>query len=467
MECETAAKEAPEWLGRGAIYQILLSSFTEEGTLKAATGKLPELAELGVGAVYLCPICQQDEDPREEFWSGRQRKTRSARNPYRVKDYFRVEPECGDEEDLLGFIAEAHRLGMRAIIDIVYFHCGPGASFLAESPDFVKRDANGAIAKGPWNFPVLNYGNASLREYLLRNIDLLVGKFGVDGFRCDASWLVPLDFWEEARKRAEKLKPEIAFIAESEDKADQLRAFDASYSFPWVAGLHALFNRKTPVASLREIHDAEKAKFLPGTRFLRYVEDHDVAHNCSQGLLRENGQDATSWTKTVLEKGIPEDGLKPGKRLDRLWGVKAVNAALTLNFALDGIPLLYNGQELADVSEQCIYRKTPIDWSGTKTSDGKARKTLIKRLCELRRGEKALSEGALKWIECEAEGQILSFERIFGEERILALFNLSDAPARAILAQTREKTRQILCEGAKIEESEAEIEPFGFFLGEA
>jgi glycosidase len=178
------ARPAPEWMTRGVMYQIWLRSFTTEGTLKAATQRLHLVADLGATIVYLCPVQLADDDLRPEFWSTRQKAsgTRNPRNPYRIKDYDAIDPEYGTEADLRAFVAEAHRIGLRVLMDMVYFHCGP-TSPLLDRPGFVKRTPDGKPFTGSWNFPVLDFGSAGLREHLWANMERWVKEFDVDGFR--------------------------------------------------------------------------------------------------------------------------------------------------------------------------------------------------------------------------------------------------------------------------------------------
>ena len=170
-EIRKKARKSTERLSRSVIYQISLRAFTPEGTLKAARVHLSEIAAMGADIVYLCPICLQDDDPRQEFWSPRQKKYGNPHNPYRIKDYYAVDPEYGTENDLREFVAEAHRLGMRVMMDIVFYHCGPTAVFINEHPDYVVRNPDGSIALGTYAFPLLNYESQELREYLCRNLE--------------------------------------------------------------------------------------------------------------------------------------------------------------------------------------------------------------------------------------------------------------------------------------------------------
>ena len=58
-----------------------------------------------------------------------------------------------------------------------------------------------------------------------------VREFDVDGYRADAEAHIPIEFWEMARGRLERIKPDIVLIAESSRPECQLKAYDANYGF--------------------------------------------------------------------------------------------------------------------------------------------------------------------------------------------------------------------------------------------
>ena len=463
-ETKGKARKSPEWLTRSVIYQIFLRSFTPEGTLKAASRRLPELAKLGVDILYLCPICLQDDDMRKEFWSDRQSAcgTKNPKNPYRIKDFYSIDPEYGTDAELHEFVEEAHKFGMRVLLDIVFFHCGPTAVFIDKHHDFVKRNPDGSVFNGSWHFPALNFESPALREYLLRNLEYWIDKFGVDGYRCDVSDAVPLDFWEAARRRIEKLKPEVIVLAEGQRNEDQNVAFDLNYNFTWAFTLHKIFNQGKPVSTLREIWGKMSSERPDGYRFIRYVDNHDIAHDTAQGLLRKATQNDEAWQGTVDFLGIPEKGLPPDSRIDKAWGIDAVNATLALSFTLDGVPFLYNGQEVADTALHSIYERVPVDWSKSQTQAGRARWGLCRSLCGLRHSERALCDGSLTWLDNEEPDSVLSFVRTFENEKILVVVNLSGRKIKpSVLIPERIGFESLLASGGNI----CELAPFGFFIG--
>ncbi|MDX9981355.1 MAG: alpha-amylase family glycosyl hydrolase, partial [Lentisphaeria bacterium] len=229
-------RPSPAWFTHGIIYQVQPRAFTPEGTLAAATARLPEVAALGTTIVYLWPVTVADDDLNPDYWSPRQKacNLNNPRNPYRTKDYYHVDPEYGSDQDLKDFIRAAHRLGLRVMLDLVYLHCGPDPVFLAEHPDFVLRHPDGSMRNAAWCFPGLNFANPGLREYLWRNMEMWIRDYDADGFRCDVSARVAQEFWEEGRRRIERIKPDVAMLAEARRSSDQDFAFDADYGFDWL-----------------------------------------------------------------------------------------------------------------------------------------------------------------------------------------------------------------------------------------
>lgn len=376
---------------RAVIYQLFLRAFTPEGTINAAAKLLPHLASIGVDIVYLCPITTSDDDMDRTHWSERQRESGidNPCNPYRLKDYYEIDPEYGTDEDLLAFVRTAHQLGLRVILDLVYWHCGPKANIIAEHPDFVQRDQNGELIFNEYNFALLNYDNPALREYLYNNMVYFIDDFDVDGYRADVACAVPVDFWNEARRRLVARKPDLIMLAESEEPALHDQAFDLSYAFRWSYPVNSVFDGKAPATAVKacwqELNDLMAAN---PPRFVRCIDNHDIA---SDDL--ENRQ----------EKRRP---------------LEANDAALLLDFTIDGIPFVYNGQEIADATRLSLWsnrfhtHNQCIDWSKALTADGRARLEFFKKLTALRHETPALVTRKTQWVDNTAPEQVISFLRL-------------------------------------------------------
>ena len=411
MQNTQKAKEVSDFVKNGVMYQLFLRPFTMEGTLKAATRMLPHIASVGVNIVYLCPQMTADDDPRTEFWSDRQNASKmdNPYSPYRIKDYFATDPEYGTDDDLKRFVAVAHQLGMRVMLDLVYYHCGPTAVFIEEHPNFVKRNDDGTVKNGRWHFPELNFDCPDLREYLWKNMEYWVRDFDVDGFRTDVEQSVPEDFWEEGRRRIEAIKKDVIMLAESENPLATIKAYDISYGFTWAIAIRNVFIKKMPATHLVERWTAMRDKMPQGTLFLRNLENHDISMD-----LGDN-----RWNMI----GSPE----------------LVKAAMLLNFTIDGIPFLYNGDEIADNSHHSIFanryhgKNYVIDWSLALSKVGKDRIEFTKSLSSLRHANIALQKGETKWLENDRPEAVVSFLRVTSGQTVLTIVNTTDQPLSAVV----------------------------------
>lgn len=389
------ARKAPEWFTRGVMYQIQPRAFTPEGTLRAAAARLPYLRDIGVTIAYLVPVMKMDEDMDEGFWSPRQIRSGfgNPKNQYRISDYFHVDSEYGTDQDLRDFCAAAHSLGMKVIFDLVYLHCGPTAPFLRRHPEFTRWNDDGTVKKGPWRFPQLDFSVPALREYLMCNMAFLMEDYGADGFRCDVGDGIPLDFWCEAHDRLDRLSGgEAVLLCEGFDAFNQYRGFDADYG--WFPGLDT--------AKVRGAWEVREAQCPRGARFVNHYENHDIATD------------------------------ERPRREDR-WGHGAVDQVLAWMFALDGVPMLFCGNEMADAdTRHSMFGKTPMDWSQLDREPGRSRLALVKALAAMREGNRAFTEvsgsDGLVWLDTSAPEAATAFVRRGGGDAAIVVQNWTDRP---------------------------------------
>ena len=402
------ARKPVDWLRDGVIYQINTRAFTPEGTLKAAEKKLSHIAGLGASIVYICPVFCADDDMDKRYWSGRQKGSgmENPKNPYRIKDYFHVDPEFGTDDDLKSFVKSAHELGLKVIFDLVYFHCGPTAVFLKDHPDFVQRDEKGQMVTGEWAFPRLNFKSKELREYLYSNMEYFLKDYDVDGYRMDVGDLVPLDFWVEGRKRMEKIKPNVGTFCEGMRGTDLLYAFDECYGFEPHFQYPKVFDQGKTVSLFRQAKE-KMARFPVGAQYMHCVENHDYANQ--------------PWN-------VNNKKLRP--RSEARWGEKRMDVALTFLFTLDGTPMIYCGQEICDKRPHSIFgRKNEfyIHWNEDSGSESaKQRTELVRKLAKMRKENKVFTEGDLVWLDNSAPDDVLSFKRVLGDKEALVLLNFND-----------------------------------------
>ena len=433
----------PEWLRRSAVYQINPRTFSREGTIKAVTDELPKLKDLGFRVMYLCPIFEEDDSENREFWSTRQKKseTNNPKNPYRMNNYFRIDSEYGTENDLREFIEEAHRLGMRVLLDLVYLHIGPNAPILKRHPEFERQDRDGNIICTEWNFPYLDYTSDGLREYLWCNMIYYIGEMDADGFRCDVGDGVPTDFWVEARRRMKAVKPDSVLINEGSNWNNLLKGFDSSYCFDWHVNLYKAFSGEISAAECRAFLEKLANEIPSGAKLIFDIDNHDTV---------------TDWPKRT-EKVAGHDGMEQIE---------------VINYLLDGIPMVYCGNELADSANHSMFanrfhmgKYEVTDRRGLEKLDYSIRRQeIMKRLNALKLESDILCYGSTVWVDNSAPEKVFSFSREYGGKKIVFIGNISCEKA-AFRFNTEPGGRALFTNGAeKISDGTIELEPRGYIV---
>lgn len=222
-----------EWTRDAVLYQLNTRQFTSEGTFAAAQMQLPRLARMGVDIIWLMPIHP----------IGAANRKGSLGSPYAVRDYRAVNPEFGSEAEFRAFVDEAHRLGLKVILDWVANHSAYDNPLTLSHPEWYTRTPEGALmspAGTDWSDVAdFDYTQPGLRQYMTESLVYWVREFGIDGYRADVAGYVPTDFWETARAELDKVKP-VFMLAEWEQRDLHARAFDATYGWGWKEAMQRL-----------------------------------------------------------------------------------------------------------------------------------------------------------------------------------------------------------------------------------
>jgi len=164
-----------------------------------------------VAVLWLMPIHQ----------IGKKNRKGTLGSPYAVKDYYSVNPEFGTLDDLKHFVQAAHDMGMRVILDWVANHTAWDNALVEQHPDWYTRDWKGDFHPSPWrdwdDIIDLDYDQLALREYMTEALKYWVRDVDVDGYRCDVAGFLPTDFWDQARRELDAIKP-VFMLAEWESR---------------------------------------------------------------------------------------------------------------------------------------------------------------------------------------------------------------------------------------------------------
>jgi starch synthase (maltosyl-transferring) len=152
---------------------------------------------------------------------------------YAIKDYYRIDSRYPDpnsgmsaEEELKQVIAQAHGLGLRVMFDLVINHTAFDSVLVEANPGWYQQDSRGKLIhpSAPdtgevWgDLAVIDNENAADRSGLWGYWEDLVAHYlslGLDGFRCDAAYQVPVPLWRRILQRARSIRPDTKFFAET------------------------------------------------------------------------------------------------------------------------------------------------------------------------------------------------------------------------------------------------------------
>ena len=374
-----------EWAHTTNIYEVNIRQYTQEGTFRAFLPHLPRLKDMGVQTLWLMPITP----------IARKHMKGTRGSYYACSDYTAINPEFGTMEDFKRLVKEAHDFGFKLIIDWVANHTGWDHRWTLEHPDFyLKDEATGDFktASGMDDIIELDYDNPLLVQAMIEAMQFWVRECDIDGFRCDLAAWVELHFWQSARPALDSLKP-LFWLGEFDelDHPDYGKVFDASYSWQWMHKTEAFYKQHL---SLKVLEDLLKQYAAIGDHSLRawFTSNHD-----------EN-----SWNGTEYEK----------------YGNMAPALAV-FSYTWNGIPLLYNGQEIPMKAKRlAFFDKDLIPWESEL-----AMHDFYKTLLQLHATHPALrgadTNAATYRIKTTADENIFAFLRKNGDAEVLVIINFS------------------------------------------
>ncbi len=381
------------------VYELNIRQATPEGTFAAAERYLPELKKMGVDIVWLMPIHPIGVDGRKG----------SLGSYYSISDYEAVNPEFGDIESFDRFVAAAHDLGLKVIIDWVANHTSRDAKWWKEGRKdwYVLDEESGLpIVQYDWtDIAKLDYANADMREAMTSAMLFWIGR-GVDGFRCDVAYEVPIDFWQQAFARIREAAPDVYLLAEGEKTFLHDSAFDTTYGWDLHHLMNAIARGEKSAADLRAYVESDAAAYPAPAMRLMFTSNHD-----------EN-----SWS---------------GSEFERMGDAAATFAALT--FVLpQGQPLIYTGQEIGLDRRLEFFEKDTVDGL-TDPQCGAGWRELYTDLCRLRHTNAALSAGEdiapMVYMEGAPE-DVMAFTREKDGRAVFCLFNLSAEPQTVVVTDS-------------------------------
>lgn len=332
------------WTGRqlagGVIYELHIGTFTDEGTLDAAIGRLDDLVALGVSFVELMPVNAFNGD---HGWG------------YDGVLWFAVHEPYGGPDALQRFVDAAHARGLGVVLDVVYNHLGPSGNYLGRFGPYL----TGAV--GTWGETVNldGPGSGEVRQYIVDNALHWFRDFHVDALRLDAvhalvdhtATHILEELSVETLRLSAHLGRPLSLIAESDLNDPRVitprsaggYGLDAQWDDDLHHAIHAAVSGERQgyygdFGSLECLaHTLGHGFFHAGT----YSSFRGRVHGKPLDVRRTPASTLLAYTCTHDQVGNRALGDRPGSYLD--FGQLAVKAALVLTSPFT--PMLFMGEE--------------------------------------------------------------------------------------------------------------------------
>jgi maltooligosyltrehalose trehalohydrolase len=412
-----------EWTGVAradlVLYELHVGTFTEEGTFRAVTQRLPYLARLGITALELMPVA---DFPGSRNWG------------YDGVDLFAPARRYGSPSDLRELIDTAHSLQLAVILDVVYNHLGPEGNYL---PSFSRHYVSDRH-RNPWGSS-LNFdgpNSSMVRQFFIENALHWVHEYHVDGLRLDATHAIvdedPRPFVAQlaTRVRESAPRPVLVFAEDHRNLAHMIRPEgEGGWNLDgvWADDFH----HKVRVA-------------LTGDNEGYYRDYTGTMRNLANTLNR--GWHFVGQYSHYLQdhRGTDPVGIPPrrfifciqnhdqvgnrafGERLHHVIDLPSYRAATTLLLCAPATPLLFMGQEWASTAPFLYFTDHPEDL-GRRVTEG--RRNEFRHFSAFTdpeqrnripdpQAESTFTSSQLKWAEIESEPHA-SVHRLY--QRLLSL----------------------------------------------
>lgn len=411
----------PTWMKDAVVYQITPYNFVANGTYADIMAKLPELRSLGINTIWLQPVF----------------KSSYRGQGYDVVDYLALNPAFGTEMALRKLIEEAKALDMRVLFDLVLNHTSiqhPYAKDVIDNGErshyytfyqhksegepyssFLNTDKNGFMFYFWEDLVNLNYQNEEVQRWMIEVCKYWVNKFDIDGYRFDAIWGVNSrmpSFSRRLRNELKSIKPDLLLLAEdkgSDPKVFEL-GFDAAYD--WTADTNWVSQWTWEYE-----YDENQSKTIFNH------PNVDKRGDLMRQALFNNGGNIHKQLRYMENNDLP--------RFINGHGLKRTKMTASLLFALPGIPMLYNGQEVG--FEGHPYSTNEV-FNRNWTIQARDKNNLFpyyQKLIKLRKQYPALCDTTMKELFVAPDDAMVAFHRWKDDENFIIVMNMDEASANA------------------------------------
>jgi glycosidase len=374
------------------MYEVNIQTYTP-ANFTGAMGRLDSIKALGVNTIWLMPTYPVGV-------------LKSINSPYCIKDYLGVNANFGTLADLRAYVAKAHSLGMAVIMDWVANDTSWDNSWITVHKDWYQQDGNGniiaPIGTNYTDVAALNFNNSAMVTTMIRDMKYWIFTANIDGYRCDFADNIPSTFWVKAIDTLKTISThKLIYLAEGTAGAEISAGFQMDYAFAYYSTIKGVFDGTQAPSALFTTNASEKSSIASTGTKLRYITNHDDA--------------ASDGSVLSIYKS------KPGSL-----------AAFTLAAYMDGVPLIYDSQEVGYPNKLSFFSNVPVDY--TANPDLVA---AYKQILAFRAAHEAVKTGTLTQIN---DANVIAFGKTSGTDDVLIFVNARNSAETISLPVAQQNT---------------------------
>ncbi len=362
-----------------AIYQVNMRAFSSTGDFAGVTARLDSIKALGINVVYLLPIYPVGV-------------LKSINSPYCIQYFDSVSTEYGTLTDLRALVDGAHQRNMAVILDWVAEETSWDNPWISNTSWYQTDGAGNIISPNGYNdVAALNFNSSPMRAAMIQAMKYWVYAANIDGYRMDDADVVPFNFWQQAVDTLRAISThKLLLLAEGSAPSEFTAGFNLQYDFGAYGIMKNIFANGQHVTSLDSLTIAEYGSMPAGDYMMRYTSNHDV-------------------------------DLSDGTPLTLFGGQQGSIAAFLAQAYMQGIPMVYNGQEVGCPTQLTYFNtSTTINWSINPGME-----VMYKQILGFRASSTALRQGA--WTTYSSS-DVVAFTKMLGTDTVVVIDNLRSIP---------------------------------------
>lgn len=378
------------------------------GDFAGVTAKLKYLQDLGVNTIWITPIVENIKGVAVTDEGSEDVPYNAAYHGYWASDFTKLNPTLGTTEEFKTMISEAHKRGMRIMVDIVVNHAGYGTESTFADMLRDKSVSEGDIKSWQSGLPDFATENADVRAKLVEWQTAWMKDYGVDYFRVDTVKHVDSTTWAALKNSTTKVNSSFKMIGEY---------FGAGY-----ASNGSSLGTGQMDADLDFDFNDQATSFVSGN--ISSVEKFLSARNSALNNTYMTGQFLSSHD---------EDGFKAalmkGKGYTKDEATSAALVAATLQLTAKGIPVIYYGEEVGlSGLNNYPYQTNRYDMDFSLATEDNVTYQHYKNLLSIRNAyTDVFTRGSRNVVASSDEGGYDVVSRTYGGTTLYVGMNIKDA----------------------------------------